>query len=1533
MTEPNTTNRLCLCVFGAQAASAEWLARVSEDSAGVPLELFGPSRAQAGAAAGDAFARIADDDAVAVLRAAAQAWPGEHLVLLRANTVLPPLWFVRLANALGGDVLVASPLDNVDPARSPLAIGARSDADAQTIDALCHAYGRGEAIAASAWSPLLSAWNGANLRRADAKKVQSYTLPQTLAPLRGVVLDHLYVADPTRALRGPAPVPPGGDARPPSPLGELREKVCAALASDATSAARGAGGSSLVRDAGKPRAYYGLDGRPVVLHLLHGWGGGAERFVRDLAGIDSARHHLILRARGNFPRRSYGESLELLDAAFSAPALRDLALPDPIRSTATGDAAYQAFLAEVLRDFHVDALLISSLIGHSLDALRTRLPTLLVTHDYYPLWPILHRDFGDAQLAFDDAQLVADLRDARDGFEFAERDADTWRSLRAAYVAAVIAANAHIVAPSRSALANLLRIEPRFASLGASVIAHGLAPWPPGAPVPTPAPPERDRLRLVVPGRVRRGKGAELLRAALPGLREHADIFLLGAGAEGEQFFGEANVHVVLNYAREDLPTLLAQVRPDAALLLPTVAETFSYTLSEMASLAIPVVASGLGALAERIDDGATGWLVAPDARAVVERIATLATRPAAIAAARERLGAIAPRDLAQMAGDYAALLPQAARHPSPVPARDPAPDALSAQARAGLLGEAQRRNTELRHEIAQRQEELSQRIEWALSLERAARHGQKVIAERDQTIVERTKWARQAAARERLAHKALDERTRWAQALDTELQDMRVEYGRLDNAHAQLWQDFDERTRWALRLDNQVQEMFASTSWRITRPLRFVMRKLRDTRTRIAFQLKRVRSAGVRTRGSLARRGLLGTFRRIGDEFARKRGAPVPAPIIDAPPTPAAPDAPLEAFAVPGSAQPRVSIVIPVYNKIEYTVACLRSLAEHAGTIAFEVIVVDDCSADTTPTQLAQIEGIRALRNERNLGFIGSCNAGAATALGEYVLFLNNDTVVTRGWLEALVACFDEEPDAGLVGAKLVYPDGRLQEAGGIVFRDGSGWNYGRFGNPNDPRYEFRREADYCSGAAIMLRREFFDKLGGFDTRYAPAYYEDTDLAFAVRAAGKKVFYEPRSVVVHFEGVTSGTDTGGGIKQYQVVNREKFLAKWKDALALQPAPIDSEKLAPAAANFRHPRHVLVIDAYTPTPDQDSGSLRMTNLMRLLREAGWRVSFLPDNWAHAEKYTEGLQSLGVEALYHPFFGDPAAWLRDNGAALDAVVLSRHYVASNYLDLVRVYAPRATVIFDTVDLHYLREQRSAELEGNAELARQAAATREAEFELMRECDITLVVSPVEKAILAREVPEARVEVLSNVHEIYGLRRGYAERSDLVFVGGFQHPPNVDAMQWFVREVFPLVQARAPQIRLHVIGSKVVDEILALASERVIVHGYVEDIAPYMDGCRVSVAPLRVGAGVKGKVNMAMSYGLPVVATTTAVEGMHVQAGSDVLVADAPADFAEAIVRLYADETLWNTLSANGLANVRAHFSFDAARAALKVILPG
>ena len=635
---------------------------------------------------------------------------------------------------------------------------------------------------------------------------------------------------------------------------------------------------------------------------------------------------------------------------------------------------------------------------------------------------------------------------------------------------------------------------------------------------------------------------------------------------------------------------------------------------------------------------------------------------------------------------------------------------------------------------------------------------------------------------------------------------------------------------------------------------------------------------------------------------------------------------APFAPFALPTSDAPTASIVIPVYGQFAHTLACLRALAAHPPACAFEVIVVDDGSEDETPQALPQVAGVRYHRRAANGGFVAACNDGARLARGDMLVFLNNDTAPQPGWLDALLRTFTTHPDAGIVGAQLLYPDGRLQEAGGVVFRDGSGWNYGRFGSPQDPRYGYLRDADYVSGAALAVPRTMFESVGGFAERYAPAYYEDTDLAFAVRAAGKRVLYQPGARVVHDEGSTSGTDVGSGTKAYQVRNRARFAEHWATALAAQPA---AGTLPSPAVIHRHQRQVLIVDALTPQPDRDSGSLRLVNLMRLLREEGAHVVFLPANRAHDGRYTEALQQLGVEVWYAPFAARAPGWLREHGGRFDCALVSRHYVASDFLPLLRRHAPQATLLFDSVDLHFLRERRAAELAGDAGLRRAAERTRTRELAMMAQADVTLVVSEHERALLARDAPDARVELLSNLHEVAGPGLPFGQRRDVVFVGGFRHPPNVDAVSWFVREVWPQVRGRLPDITFHCIGGDVPPEIAMLAEvPGVRIHGHVPDLLPYMEGARVAVAPLRYGAGVKGKINLSMAHGQPVVATLCAVEGMHLVDGDDVLVAGDANAFADALVGLYGDETRWRRLAARGLDHVARHFSMDAARATVR-----
>ena len=703
----------------------------------------------------------------------------------------------------------------------------------------------------------------------------------------------------------------------------------------------------------------------------------------------------------------------------------------------------------------------------------------------------------------------------------------------------------------------------------------------------------------------------------------------------------------------------------------------------------------------------------------------------------------------------------------------------------------------------------------------------------------------------------------------------------------------------------------------------------LSGQRAYIGYRLRQLASLSVRAAASMHSRGLAATLRLAAGRLFPPSRVPNPLKLYGD----FLPGQKVRLDEVP---HPVASIVVPVHGQLDYTLRCLHALAHGGDSASFEVIVVDDASTDATPAVLAAIHGLRYLRNANNLGFIGSCNAGAAIARGEYLVLLNNDTVVQPGWLDALLRTFSIHPDTGLAGSKLVYPDGRLQEAGGIIFSDGSAANYGRNADPADPRFNFVREADYCSGAAIALRRSLFEQLGGLDSHYSPAYFEDTDLAMRVRESGLKVRYQPASVVVHFEGASSGTDVRTGVKAYQLVNQQKFLARWKSVLekshpALRPAERDS---LDRAARHRCRRHVLIVDSYTPTPDRDSGSLRMVALMKLLLEEGCSVTFFNQLLGRDGAYTEALQQLGVEAWWRPWISSVPHWLRRQGPRFDAIIASRHYVLAPLLPLLRRFAPGAFVVFDTVDLHFLREQREAERSGDPAALRKASRTQKLELDLARQSDATWVVSTAEQALLAGLLPASPVSIVSNIHQCAQSPGDFFARNGGIFVGSFRHPPNVDAACWLITAILPLVRSRLPDFRLHIVGADAPVILLELANQPgVSLHGHVPGLEALLDSCRLSVAPLRFGAGIKGKINQSLARGLPVVATSCAIEGMFLTGGLDVLCADSAEGFAEAIVSLHADQALWLHLRGAGLQNTQRHFSPDAARDVLRPWLEG
>jgi GT2 family glycosyltransferase/glycosyltransferase involved in cell wall biosynthesis len=658
---------------------------------------------------------------------------------------------------------------------------------------------------------------------------------------------------------------------------------------------------------------------------------------------------------------------------------------------------------------------------------------------------------------------------------------------------------------------------------------------------------------------------------------------------------------------------------------------------------------------------------------------------------------------------------------------------------------------------------------------------------------------------------------------------------------------------------------------------------------------------------GSRRRRGYVSSTRRL----VRLVKRPAPAPALPR---------------LPLATSPTVSIVVPVHGKWEFTEGCLRSLADLRTEHPFEVIVVDDASPDDSRTRLEGVEGVRVVPLDANRGFVGACNAGIEAARGEFVLLLNNDTQVASDWLDPLVEVMDD-PTVGLVGSRLVYPDGRLQEAGGIIFSDGSGWNYGKFDNPEDPAYTYRRDVDYVSGASILVRRSVLDALGGLDNALSPAYYDDTDLAFGVRSLGLRVVYEPASVVFHLEGGTHGTDEAVGLKAYQVVNRSKFVAKWADALQEQLAP-DPANVQRAARRRNGRGIVVVIDHYLPRPDEDSGSVRMMGLLKALRGLGYGVLFVPDNRYRHEPYSRMLQELGIEVFYGG--GHLPAVLGSLADDIVAIIASRVTVAHRYLIDLRTVLPQVPFIFDTVDLHHLREEREAALAGTPAGPR-VAAVREFELGLVRAADTTLVVSSFEKAVLKEKAPGSQVAVLPNVHVTVESHAPLEGREGLLFVGSFAHTPNADALRWFTSAVLPLIAERHPGVPVHVVGRDPSPDLVANAPSNVIYHGWVPDLAPMYDQARIVIAPLRYGAGVKGKIGEAMSHGVPVVMTPVGAEGMDIVNGETALIATSAADFADAVDKLLVDDDLWTELSANAREHIEQIFGVEPFERALTDVI--
>jgi GT2 family glycosyltransferase/glycosyltransferase involved in cell wall biosynthesis len=619
--------------------------------------------------------------------------------------------------------------------------------------------------------------------------------------------------------------------------------------------------------------------------------------------------------------------------------------------------------------------------------------------------------------------------------------------------------------------------------------------------------------------------------------------------------------------------------------------------------------------------------------------------------------------------------------------------------------------------------------------------------------------------------------------------------------------------------------------------------------------------------------------------------------------------------------ADARVTIVIPAYGNAALTLRCLHSVARHTpASLGVRVILADDDPQRPLGPLLEDVEGLELIANARNLGFLRNCNSAARQATGEYVVFLNTDTEVTEGWLEALVEVADRDPRVGMVGVRLVDPAGRLQEAGVVMFQDGWGYPYGRGDDPAAPQYRFVREVDAVTGACFLVRREAWDAVSGFEKAFAPAFFEEYDLAFKLAAAGWKIVYQPAATVIHRGSASYGTELRD---RQSSINHARFVSRWKTRLAERyEGPADL-----FLARDRRPARsiVLVVDDKVPEHDRHAGALTMDMYVRLLVEEGFRVVYLPDDGLERQPYTDRLRQLGVEVLTGHV--DAERWIVDNGVHLDHAILARPRVAPKYLTQLRRRS-RARVLYYPHDVHFLRERRRYETTGDGSALGESEELREIEQALFRRVDCVLAPSLSEVDVIRELAPDAEVRVIPPYfyRAAQELPDGppLTERRDIAFLGAFDHLPNVDAARVLVREIMPKVWARIPDAKVILVGDFVPPSVQALAGRRVEVAGFVPDLAAVWGRARVSVSPLRYGSGVKGKIVASLQAGVPVVTTSVGNEGIALEPGVEALIGETPAELAAHVIRLYEEPEVLVALASAAAGAITGRYSWDRAR---------
>lgn len=631
--------------------------------------------------------------------------------------------------------------------------------------------------------------------------------------------------------------------------------------------------------------------------------------------------------------------------------------------------------------------------------------------------------------------------------------------------------------------------------------------------------------------------------------------------------------------------------------------------------------------------------------------------------------------------------------------------------------------------------------------------------------------------------------------------------------------------------------------------------------------------------------------------------------------------------------ADPVLSIVTVFFNQAGLSYACLKSILKNV-SVKYELIIIDNHSTDDTNLLLDRIEGATVIRNNKNLHFLKANNQALDYVRGKYLLFLNNDTELTESTISSAMDTLDGREKCGAVGGKLILPDGTLQEAGSMIWNDGSCLGYGRHESPDLPEFNFKRVTDYCSGAFLLTYTDLFREHGGFDPTLAPAYYEETDYCLWLQEKGLDVIYDPEALVFHYEFASSMSQEGTTLQR---INQRKFYRKHQRQLSKHfKYDLGNVLKARFAASQRYKKKVLYIDDRVPHRDQGAGFPRSNSILKLIRELDYDLTVYPlnfpneDNWMTAyrdvDPFIEIIRGRGVDGFER--------FIHSRADYFDIIWISRPHNMEALIKDIRFLKGRSKIIYDVEAIAADRDILLKELNGKMYTEEKKAKWYEKEIQLSIIADRIITVSEADAEKFKR-FGRSNIVVLGHIMEINKTIAGFNERNGLLFVGNLDDDasPNVDSVLWFIHDIFPIIRQEIPDMTVDIVGSDDSPKIRSLHHEEgVYIHGRVSSLSDFYNTRRVFIAPTRFAAGIPYKIHEASSFGLPVVATRLLCEQLGWRHQQEVLASKIDKfDFARHVIDLYHHEDLWNLLQKNAMNLIRRQMSVDAYKKKIAEIL--